>query len=327
MISYSQITNAEDIISISDYFVLQLSENVRDSSPDVYSIAMLQVRGSGTVQEANVCYCFADPDTLPADLSPISSAEQIAESLSRLLIEQVVVSDPPSLQLLRSLLDHYGCEGTIYFLPISKLVLSLFPELTPGELPELADQLGIQSNHEEELNVPYLINGLFSECCSALGKEPPNESDSKDTRRKNTGGRKKTAAPKKRISNKTLKRWSDAIWSGSLFYLILIAAVAAVFVVFSIPHTKESEIDRNTAPVNYLVLSWDQTGKYGTQPRARAGETPPIEFRIPYGVYNVLNNNSIPVELVVATDGQSADVSEDSDTSDIQSGTLSELSA
>ena len=58
--------------------------------------------------------------------------------------------------------------------------------------------------------------------------------------------------------------------------------------------------------VNYLVLSWDETGKYGTRTRARGNEEPVIEFRVPYGVYDILNNNSIPVELTIATDKTAA---------------------
>ena len=60
-------------------------------------------------------------------------------------------------------------------------------------------------------------------------------------------------------------------------------------------------MDREKAPNSYLVLSWNDTGKYGTQPKDKDA---PIEFRIPYGVYNVLNNNSIPVELSIVNEDE-----------------------
>ena len=62
-----------------------------------------------------------------------------------------------------------------------------------------------------------------------------------------------------------------------------------------------ASVDREKAPNSYLVLSWNDTGKYGTQPKDKDA---PIEFRIPYGVYNVLNNNSIPVELSIVSEDE-----------------------
>ena len=85
----------------------------------------------------------------------------------------------------------------------------------------------------------------------------------------------------------------------------VLAIALLILAAILLPRSGVTEVDRNVAPVSYLVLSWNETGKYGTQPKARAGEEKEIQFRIPYGVYNVLNNNSIPVELHIIDENAS----------------------
>ena len=108
------------------------------------------------------------------------------------------------------------------------------------------------------------------------------------------------------ISDDTLNHLAKSAWSASPWVFAVLAIAVFLIAVMLIPRKQDSVVDRNTAPVNYLVLSWDETGKYGSRPRARSGEENPIQFRIPYGVYSVLNNNSIPVELYLFSDSDEA---------------------
>ena len=114
---------------------------------------------------------------------------------------------------------------------------------------------------------------------------------------------KSASAPKKRrISSRTLKRWAKNVWSVSPWVVIGVAFLFVLFVVIHLPRKENTEVDRDTPVINYLVLSWDETGKYGTRTKAHGADGSVIEFRVPYGVYDVLNNNSIPVELTIGTD-------------------------
>ena len=135
----------------------------------------------------------------------------------------------------------------------------------------------------------------------------------------------KEAPAKKRISTKKLRRMSEDIWKTSPWIFAAIAAVVLLLVIVLIlPKKQEAAVDRNEAPVNYLVLSWNDPGKYGTKPRSGSGASDAVQFRIPYGVYNILNNNSIPVEVEIIKEG--ADLAKLKE-SDAEIETASELSA
>ncbi len=108
---------------------------------------------------------------------------------------------------------------------------------------------------------------------------------------------KKRSSPRytdRQLQNAARKIWAISPWTVLAVFVFLFIAAAVL-----IPKDTTSPTDRTKAPNSYLVLSWDENGRYGTKSRL----TDTVEFRIPYGVYNVLNNNSIPVEVTVIDEG------------------------
>lgn len=299
MITYTQITKSKELAPLRDYYVL----DARTTGPDpavnaISSISMLQIEDSEVVQEA-VVRISPESDTEAAAEDGYFREEQTADSLARLLMGQVVVSEPTTLQFVRSLLERYEYEGEIFFVPIGKLACALFRDLNEGSIPELARQMEIpEVDNAGLLRTAYFENEIFLKCREAMGGKIRKSAKALRSDKARTQKDRK----KKRISDSTLFRWAETLWSVSPWVLVAAAFLVVFFVILNIPRKKDTTIDRNQPPVSYLVLSWDQTGKYGTQTKARGTEEASIEFRIPYGVYNVLNNNSIPVELNIITD-------------------------
>ena len=302
MITYKQITKASAIASLSDYYVL----DVRTTGPNpavnaVSSVSMLQVEDDLVIQEA-VVRIASESDAGAASESGYYQAKQVADSMSRILTDQVVVAEPLSLQFLRVLLERFGHQGEIRFVPIGLLVKTMFPEVSSDSIQDLARQLEIpERSNTGLLRTAYFEHALLRKCRAELGVSLPDEPEPEaDTA-------VSASAPKKRrISSKTLKRWAKNVWSVSPWVVVGVAFLLVLFVVIHLPRKENTEVDRNTPVINYLVLSWDETGKYGTRTRDRSNEEPVVEFRVPYGVYDVLNNNSIPVELTIATDKKAA---------------------
>ena len=302
MITYKQITKASAIASLSDYYVL----DIRTTGPNpavnaISSVSMLQVEDDLVIQEA-VVRIASESDSGAATESGYYQAEQVAESMSRILIDQVVVAEPPALQFLRALLERFGHEGEIRFVPIGLLVKTMFPEVSSDSIQDLARQLEIpERSNTGLLRTAYFEHTLLRKCRTELGVSLPDEPEPEaDT------AASASTSKRRRISSKTLKRWAKNVWSVSPWVVVGVAFLLVLFVVIHLPRKENTEVDRNKPTVNYLVLSWDETGKYGTRTRAHNDEEPVVEFRVPYGVYDVLNNNSIPVELTITTDKKAA---------------------
>ena len=302
MITYKQITKASAIASLSDYYVL----DIRTTGPNpavnaISSVSMLQVEDDLVIQEA-VVRIASESDAGAATESGYYQAEQVAESMSRILIDQVVVAEPPALQFLRALLERFGHEGEIRFVPIGLLVKTMFPEVSSDSIQDLARQLEIpERSNTGLLRTAYFEHTLLRKCRTELGVSLPDEPEPEaDT------AASASTSKRRRISSKTLKRWAKNVWSVSPWVVVGVAFLLVLFVVIHLPRKENTEVDRNKPTVNYLVLSWDETGKYGTRTRAHNDEEPVVEFRVPYGVYDVLNNNSIPVELTITTDKKAA---------------------
>ena len=302
MITFKQITKASAIASLSDYYVL----DVRTTGPNpavnaISSVSMLQVEEDLVIQEA-VVRIASESDAGAASESGYYQAKQVADSMSRILTDQVVVAEPLSLQFLRALLERFGHQGEIRFVPIGLLVKTMFPEVSSDSIQDLARQLEIpERSNAGLLRTAYFEHALLRKCRAELGVSLPDEPEPEaDT------AASASAPKKRRISSKTLKRWAKNVWSVSPWVVVGVAFLLVLFVVIHLPRKENTEVDRNTPVINYLVLSWDETGKYGTRTRARSDGEPVVEFRVPYGVYDVLNNNSIPVELTIATDKKPA---------------------
>ena len=316
MISFLQITKPEEILKLSDYYILDMisPDEPYSSTGANVSLSLLQISRYAVTRESSIQFSYKSISAEEASASSVYPSGRIASSLANLLFNSPVIAEPSSLNSLRFLFEKHGYEGTILFLPVSKLVPALFPTVVPGSISELAGQLHIPDpDTDPSLITVYQINALLRRCQVALGGQLPVIETPEDSSPDESPAAEKKKTPRKKISNKTLKRWADTIWSVSPLFLILSAIIIVFFVFLLIPHGKEEPIDRNQAPINYLVLSWDKTGKYGLQPKAKNGLSSPIQFRIPYGVYNVLNNNSIPVELNIVTEGKESNDHSDSD--------------
>ena len=299
MITYKQITKASDIASLSDYYVL----DVRTTGPNpslnaISSVSMLQIEDDLVIQEAVVRIASESDSGVSAE-SGYYQAEQVADSIARILSGQTVIAEPTALQFLRALLERFGHEGEIRFVPIGMLVKTLFPEASADSIQELARQLEIPERSDAGLlRIAYFEHALLRKCREELGATLPDDPDPAFS-----DSVKSASAPKKRrISSRTLKRWAKNVWSVSPWVVIGVAFLFVLFVVIHLPRKESTEVDRDTPVINYLVLSWDETGKYGTRTKAHGADGSVIEFRVPYGVYDVLNNNSIPVELTIGTD-------------------------
>ena len=305
MVHLTQIKNTEDILRLRDYYTLSL--NTVDSGSDhselaVSELGMVQISDGEVINQASVVISGSENGV---------TGEQIARSLARLLLGSTIIAEPSALVFLRTLLDKVGEDGELFFIPLSKLVSALHPDLQESTLSALREyyELDIPDAESEVLQDALLTDAVFRRCVSLLpGAEPDVPASA--VKKASAHGRKTTSprhGEKKRVSDKKLDQWADKIWTISPWAFLGVIATVVILLLFLFPKKEDTTVDRSTAPNSYLVLSWDKTGKYGTQPH---GKDTPIEFRIPYGVYNVLNNNSIPVELTIANEDKTATVKE-----------------
>ena len=145
MITYKQITKSSDIASLSDYYVL----DVRTTGPNpslnaISSVSMLQIEDDLVIQEA-VVRIASESDSGVSSESGYYQPEQVADSIARILTGQTVVAEPTALQFLRALLERFGHEGEIRFVPIGMLVSSTKHSVTRPSLAEYGRPLSIKS--------------------------------------------------------------------------------------------------------------------------------------------------------------------------------------
>ena len=302
MISLSQIKQADRIKALSDYYVMTIRANAGE--PDfsrIASVSVLKISEREVVNEAFLPITSGESDDIPENA--VFSIENVAAGVSKLVLGEAVVAEPETVVLLRSMLDAFGYEGDVLFLPACRLASAVFPSVSGESTESTAAELSISDpGYRDELREAYLEADIFERCRAALSGEL-DESDPDalllQPPKKPVKSHEKRASANRKISvsDETLSHWAKSAWTASPWVFGVIAIVMLILAAILIPQASEKKVDRNVAPVSYLVLSWDETGKYGTEQKARAGEEKPIQFRIPYGVYSVLNNNSIPVEL------------------------------
>ena len=301
----TQITEAKDILSLRDYYLLALETSGTDAVTDrITRIATIRIKKDRIVRDAVVDVSDSDDSSYPE--------KQIAESLSRILFDSTIVAEPDDLLFLRNMFDRWGYDGELRFLPLLKLADALFPGYAGQGLSGFTEFLDLQAENDDPLLRDALLEDELLQAC----KEKLGGRKRAEIRRQAKKNRDLKQEPV--ISDMTLKSWAKALWSVAPWQLGLVFLVLFFIAVLLFPRGgSSSAVNRESAPINYLVLSWDQTGKYGTKSRAKDS---PIEFRIPYGVYNILNNNSIPVEVSICTELTELKASEDdrSDTGEVQ---------
>ena len=235
MITFKQITKASAIASLSDYYVL----DVRTTGPNpavnaISSVSMLQVEEDLVIQEA-VVRIASESDAGAASESGYYQAKQVADSMSRILTDQVVVAEPLSLQFLRALLERFGHQGEIRFVPIGLLVKTMFPEVSSDSIQDLARQLEIpERSNAGLLRTAYFEHALLRKCRAELGVSLPDEPEPEaDT------AASASAPKKRRISSKTLKRWAKNVWSVSPWVVVGVAFLLVLFVVIHLPRKEK----------------------------------------------------------------------------------------
>ena len=293
-----QLTHAREIMELEDYSILHILENLENEESKSYQCSLLRVQNNTVQTEALTEIDF---------LKDRDRAVDVVKSLTGILGDAAVLADQHSLALLKRMYEEAGVEdgdaSPLRFIPAEKFFSSVFPSLEASDAAEAGKLAGFFQielpETEPALRWPYAAFQAFCVCCRELSdnrERPEDNTDEEASRKEET----KEKQPKKlRYSDKQLRRAAKKIWAVSPWTVLAVFVFLFIAAAVLIPKETTSPTDRTKAPVNYLVLSWDKPGKYG----ARSRLTGSIEFRIPYGVYNVLNNNSIPVEITVADEG------------------------
>ena len=334
MIEFRQIKSAEEIAALTDYCVISIDADEPVSGESrIHSVSVLKISGRKVLNEAYLP--IRDDDDI-SDSSYI--IEEVASGLQRLIPENTFAAEPSSLQHLRNLLEDFCNEDIeILFIPVVRLVSALFPaaaDLSSSDPETIASVLSLPvSDLQEPLKSAYLEANLLENCRELLSGnineltnckllvEPPQ------TKRQTHGKRATERQVLPYVSDETLKQWAKTAWTASpwVFAALAIAAVIVALILF--PRSTNKAVDRNIPPVSYIVLTWDETGKYGTQSKKGSFTDNPVEFRIPYGVYKVQNNNSIPVELHILSENSENDLqtsSENDSAAELSSDQLTE---
>ena len=311
MTEFRQIRSAEEIAALSDYCAISIrADEPAAGEAVIRSVSVLQISDREVLNEAYLPIRYDDTDS-----DSTYSAEEVASGLRKLFPGNILVAEPASLLLLRRLLDDFSDDDMeILFVPVGHLVSALFPTasgLESGDPEIAASAFSLKvPNLKESLQPVYLEANLFENCREILnGKTdgqlncrllvlPPQPGQ--QTHAKHITERKVLSS----VSDETLKHWAKTAWTASPWVIAALAIAAVILALILFPRSSSKAVDRNVPPVSYIVLTWDETGKYGTQPKKGSFTENPIEFRIPYGVYRVQNNNSIPVELHILDEDQ-----------------------
>ena len=327
MITLSQIKQADRIADLSDYYVFDISADASgEEEQRITAVSALHVSDREILNEARFPVCSDDNKEDPAaDAYPLGT---VAEGISKLVLDSAVIAEPDTVVLLRSMLDRFGFDGTIEFLPACHLAAAVFPFISDDNINLTAEKLRIpEASFPDTLRNAYLEANIFERCREAIstGIHVVPDSSFPVQPPVKKGGLSADGTKRKKVSDDTLNHLEKTAWTASPWVLGVLAIALLILAAILLPRSGETEVDRNAAPVSYLVLSWNETGKYGTHPKARAGEESEIQFRIPYGVYNVLNNNSIPVELHIIDEnegesGQGAKSSDGSSAAELSAG-------
>ncbi len=309
MIQFKQIKSAEEIASLSDYCVLSIDAEDKNTEKTIIdSVSILRVSDCKVCSEA---YLPIRHDA-GEDTEFTYSLEEAASGLAKLFPGNVLAAEPSSVLLLRSILEEVNAEGEVLFLPVCRLAAALFPaaaSVSPADAEHISEALSIpRPGVNEPLQAVYLEANLLENCRQVLSenRDPQKpctllvEAYRQDQRQ--GGKHSRTGKVMESVSDETLTRWAKSAWSASPWVIAALAIAAFILALILFPRSSTEAVDRNKPPVSYIVLSWDEAGKYGTMPSKGSTADHPVEFRIPYGVYRVQNNNSIPVELYILSE-------------------------
>ena len=290
-----QLTHAHDICELKDYSILQITRKMHpEENTEHYLCCLLRVLNNMIHTEASTEIDFNQSRR---------KACEMAGSLLSILSDSVVLLDQQSLVFLRRIFEEAQIEesssSTLQFIPAEKFFISVFPELKEKPVTEanwLAEYFQFElPGIDPAFEWPYAAFNAFHICCQELRDSSDNFKQESHNEEASLEKKLGTA----RYTEKQLRRAAKRIWSISPWTILSVFVFLFLVAAVLIPKDTTSPTDRTKAPVSYLVLSWDKAGKYGTKSHL----TDSIEFRIPYGVYNVLNNNSIPVEVTVVDEG------------------------
>ena len=161
MITLTQIKEADRIKTLSAYYAMNIRANAGD--PDVSritSVSVLKISDRKVVNEAFLPIVSAEDAGAPENAG--FSIENVAAGVSKLVLGEVVVAEPETVVLLRSMLDAFGYEGDILFLPACCLASAVFSSVSGERVESTAAELSIpDSDHSGELCEVYLEADIF----------------------------------------------------------------------------------------------------------------------------------------------------------------------
>ena len=168
MIAYRQITHADDILSLDDYYVLALEKDPEaDPGEGISSFSLMHTVDGEVINEAVIPLDSGSSD----EDSPYSETK-VSSGIARLLIGSTVVAEPGDLASLRFFLEHNGYDGEISFVPAARLVGALFPNTAGASIEQISDRLGLKvPSDDEQLRQVRTIDAIFRKCRQELGEQ------------------------------------------------------------------------------------------------------------------------------------------------------------
>ena len=183
MITCTEITAREELLSIADYLLLSIECTGPDPDRDrIFELGMLRAEGDEIINRAST---LIDPEVPLSeeaaertgvtweDLAGAMPYAQIAPSVCKLLTESVVAADPTQLAFVRKMLEEQGCGGEIRWIDTARLAAELFPDLPDHSPASLAFVLDVAP--EEDL--PVLQNALIAHRLFQAWKYPAEETE------------------------------------------------------------------------------------------------------------------------------------------------------
>ena len=183
MITCTEITAREELLSIADYLLLSIECTGPDPDRDrSFELGMLRAEGDEIINRAST---LIDPEVPLSeeaaertgvtweDLAGAMPYAQIAPSVCKLLTESVVAADPTQLAFVRKMLEEQGCGGEIRWIDTARLAAELFPDLPDHSPASLAFVLDVAP--EEDL--PVLQNALIAHRLFQAWKYPAEETE------------------------------------------------------------------------------------------------------------------------------------------------------
>ena len=107
MISFLQITKPEEILKLSDYYILDMisPDEPYSSTGGNVSLSLLQISRYAVTRESSIQFSYKSISAEEAAAGSVYPSGRIASSLANLLFSSPVIAEPSSLNSLRFLFE------------------------------------------------------------------------------------------------------------------------------------------------------------------------------------------------------------------------------